>query len=73
MLSAELFHEIEQPDRYLNDCIKKIKITRYQRQIDELRQKMRQLEPDNPEYIKLLQTMNEYLLKIQEFRKIFNQ
>jgi DNA primase len=71
LLSAELFHEIEQPDRYLNDCIQKIKITRYQRQIDDLRQKLRQLESDDPKHTKLLQTMNEYLLKIQEFRKIF--
>jgi DNA primase len=73
LLSAELFHEIEQPDRYLNDCIQKIKITRYQSQIDDLRQKLRQLKPDDPEYNSLLKTMNKYLLKIQEFRKIFDQ
>ncbi|NOQ97534.1 MAG: DNA primase [Calditrichae bacterium] len=73
LLSAELFHDIEQPDRYLNDCIQKIKITRYQRQIDDLRQKLRQLKPDDPEYNTILQTMNECLIKIKEFRKIFNQ
>jgi hypothetical protein len=73
LLSAELFHEIEQPDRYLNDCIQKIKITRYQRQIDDLRQKLKQLRPDDPQYTKLLEIMNETLLKIQEFRKIFNR
>jgi hypothetical protein len=48
-------------------------VTRYQRQIDDLRQKLRQTKPDDPEYNLLLKTMNECLLKVQEFRKIFNK
>ncbi|UCF64608.1 MAG: DNA primase [bacterium] len=71
ILSAELFHDIEKPDRYLNDCIQKIKITRYQQHIDSLRQQLRQLNPEDKEYREILKTVNENMVKINEIRKVF--
>jgi len=71
LLSAELFHDIEKPDRYLNDCIQKIKITRYQQQIDALRQRLRHLNPEEEAYHQILKSVNDYLIKIHEIRRIF--
>ncbi|RQV99246.1 MAG: DNA primase [Calditrichaeota bacterium] len=73
LLTADLFVEIQNPDRYLNDCIQRIKITRYQYRIDELRQTMRQLPPDQPDYQDILKQVNENLTQIQKIRKAFAQ
>lgn len=73
LLTADLFKEITKPDRYVNDCILKIKVTRHQTEIDRLKQKLKQLDPTQSEFQKYLQEINFHLAKIQEIRKIFIQ
>ena len=73
LLTADLFKEITKPDRYVNDCILKIKVTRHQTEIDRLKQKLKQLDPTQAEFQKYLQEINFHLAKIQEIRKIFIQ
>ena len=72
LLTGEIFRDIENPDRYLNDCIKKLKLTRYQGDIDRLRIGLKTLSPQDSDYENTLKKMNETLLKIQELRKIFD-
>jgi DNA primase len=71
MLSADLFSEIKDPERYLKDCIQKIKITKYQTEIDKLRKKLHQLQPEETQYTKILEQINKNLIQIKELRKIF--
>ena len=71
LLTAELLKEISQPERYLNDCILRIKVTRYQTEIDTLKQQLKRLTPGQPGYQENLQQINAHLAKIHEMRKIF--
>ncbi|MEJ2049497.1 MAG: hypothetical protein P8Y60_06600, partial [Calditrichota bacterium] len=71
LLTGEIFRDIENPDKYLNDCIKKLKLTRYQRDIDQLRIALKTLTSQDSDYEITLKKMNETLQKIQELRKIF--
>jgi DNA primase len=71
MLSADLFSEIQDPERYLNDCIQKIKITKYQTEIDKLRKQLSQLNPEEIQYTRILEQINKNLIQIKELRKIF--
>jgi CII-binding regulator of phage lambda lysogenization HflD len=73
LLTAELLKEISKPERYLNDCILKIKVTRYQTEIDTLKQQLKQLNPSQPEYQEQLHQINSNLSKIYEIRKIFSR
>jgi len=73
LLTAELFKEISKPERYLNDCILKIKVTRYQTEIDTIKQQLKQLNPSQPEYQAHLHQINSNLSKIHEIRKIFTR
>lgn len=71
ILTADLFKDIEQPDRYLNDCIRKVKISRYQNQIDQLRKKLQTYQPTTKEFKQILEQVNENLIHIQEIQRIF--
>lgn len=73
LLTAELLKEINKPERYLNDCILKIKVTRYQTEIDTIKQQLKQLNPGQPEYQAHLHQINSNLSKIHEIRKIFTR
>ncbi|MEJ2635116.1 MAG: DNA primase [Calditrichia bacterium] len=55
LITADLLKDIQNPGRYLNDCIERIKITRFQTRIDYLRQTLKQTTPENPEFNKILQ------------------
>jgi DNA primase len=70
LLTAELLKEISKPERYLNDCILKIKVTRYQSEIDILKQQLKKLNPNQPEFQTNLHQINSNLSKINEIRKI---
>jgi flagellar biosynthesis chaperone FliJ len=71
ILTADLFKDIQQPERYLNDCIRKVKITRYQYRIDQLRRKLQEHEPTTSEFKQIIEQINEKLIHIQEIQKIF--
>jgi len=71
ILTADLLGKIHDPERYLNDCIHRIKITRFQNQIDILRKKLNQLKPESPEFPELLEKINQNLIHIKEIRKFF--
>ncbi|MFQ5585050.1 MAG: DNA primase, partial [Calditrichia bacterium] len=51
MLSGDLFREFHRPDRYLQDCIRKMKIARFQSLVDEMGKKLRELDSSDPEYV----------------------
>lgn len=73
LITADLLKDIQNPGRYLNDCIERIKITRFQTRIDYLRQTLKQTTPENPEFNKILQEINAHLKHIQEIRNIFSE
>ena len=72
LLTGDIFKDIENPDKYLNDCIKKLKLTRYQRDIDILRSNLKTMSPQDADYQSTLQKMNDSLRQIQELRKVFD-
>ncbi len=73
LITADLLKDIQNPGRYLNDCIERIKITRFQTRIDYLRQTLKQTTPENPGFNEILQEINAHLKHIQEIRNIFSE
>lgn len=73
LITGDIFREIENPDRYLNDCIQKVKMMRYQKEIDQLHNELKLISPQDSKYNEVLQKVNEILSKIQNIRKIFTE
>ncbi len=71
LLTADMLKDIENPDRYLNDCILKVKVSRFQNEIDRLRQQLRTVKPADSQFQILLKEINTNVSRIQEIRKIF--
>ncbi len=73
LLTADLLKEIQNPERYLNDCIEIIKTTRHKNRIDYLRQQLKQYSPQDNEYKDILTEVNQNLKQIQNIRKLFTE
>ncbi len=73
LLTADLLQEITNPDKYLNDCIRKLKISRYQAQLESYRQALRSTEAGSSEYLDILAQINNCIQQISEFRKLFSE
>jgi len=71
LLTADLFKEFLKPARYLKDCMEQIKIAFYQNRLETNRQKLKQLSPQDPDFNKLMNEINDSLTKIREIRNIF--
>ncbi|MFZ0390558.1 MAG: toprim domain-containing protein, partial [Calditrichia bacterium] len=71
ILTRDLFSEINNPERYLNDCIRRIKISRYQTQLTFLRQQLQTISPDETGHQDILKEINDTLHHIREVNRIF--
>lgn len=67
LLANDLFRDFSDPVRYLQDCIRKIKIAKYQFFISERDKKIKELESiDNSAFV---QEINQYQREIRDFRE----
>ncbi len=71
-ITEHLFNEIADPERYLNDCIRKIKVARHQARINELRQQLKELPPDNPQQMEILREISHLSRQISSIQKILS-
>ncbi|GAB4363922.1 MAG: DNA primase [Calditrichia bacterium] len=73
LLTANLFQEIQNPDQYLRDCIEKIKVARYQHEIELFREKLKSLPSDAHDSVLLLAEINSRLENIRNIQNIFSR
>ncbi len=71
-ITEHMFNEIADPERYLNDCVKKIKTARHQTRLSILREQLKQIPPENPEHLSILQEISHHLREIARIRKVFS-
>jgi len=73
LIASDMLVEIKHPAKYLNDCIHKMKLARYQTKLRHLQEAMKKEDPQNPHYNTILQEINETLIQLQNIDRIFRK
>jgi DNA primase len=68
ILAKDLFRDFKEPARYLQDCIRKIKIAKYKFHIDEQGKKIKELEP--ADHLPLLQEIKRYQEELKKWQNV---
>lgn len=62
--------EFHKPALYLQDCIKRIKIARYQAKIDLAKRQMKELTPNDPRQLQFLKEINEANIQVKKWQDV---
>jgi len=62
--------EFHKPALYLQDCIKQIKIARYQAKIDLAKRRMKEIPPNDPQQLQLLKEINEANVQVKKWQDV---
>lgn len=68
LFTKDLFRDFSDPARYLQDCIRKIKIAKYQFYIDEQGKKIKELQPDD--HLPVLQEIKRFQEELKKWQKV---
>ncbi|GAB4331586.1 MAG: DNA primase [Calditrichia bacterium] len=73
ILSANLMEEIVNPERYLLDCLEKIKMASIENQIEQIKQNLKNLEAGSAEFTEALSTLNKMIMQQTELKRAFRE
>lgn len=62
--------EFHKPALYLQDCIKRIKIARYQAKIDLAKRQMKELAPNDPRQLQFLMEINDANIQVKKWQDV---
>ncbi|RMF62013.1 MAG: DNA primase [Calditrichaeota bacterium] len=62
--------DFKKPDVHLKGCIKRLKMARLQSQIDVTRRKLEGIAPDDPQYLTLLQSLQETIQELKKWQDV---
>lgn len=62
--------EFHKPALYLQDCIKRIKIARYQAKIDLAKRRMKEIPPGDPRQLQFLKEINEANIQVKKWQDV---
>lgn len=62
--------EFHKPALYLQDCIKRIKIARYQAKIDLAKRQMKEFAPNDPRQLQLLKEINDANIQVKKWQDV---
>lgn len=65
--------EFHKPALYLQDCIKQIKIARYQAKIDLARRRLKELPANDPQQLQLLKEINEATNQVKKWQDVVSK
>jgi len=68
VFAKDLFRDFKEPARYLQDCIRKIKIAKYQFHIDEQGKKIRELSPED--HFPILQEIKRFQEELKKWQSV---
>ncbi|NOX38120.1 MAG: DNA primase [Calditrichaeota bacterium] len=68
MLAEALFQEFQKPGRYLMDCIRRIKIARFQAHFEVIRRQLKDLPRTDERYPSLQEKMRQYLQELHQWQ-----
>jgi DNA primase len=70
LFTKDLFQDFKDPARYLQDCIRQIKIAKYQSFVDAAGKKLRAMKPSDPDYLILLENIREYMQERKKWQDV---
>jgi len=70
LFTKDLFRDFKDPARYLQDCIKQIKIAKYQSFVDTAGKKLRSMKPSDPDYLILLENIKENMQQRKKWQDV---
>jgi DNA primase len=68
VFAKDLFRDFKEPARYLQDCVRKIKIAKYQFHIDEQGKKIKKLAPED--HLPVLQEIKRYQEELKKWQNV---
>lgn len=68
VFAKDLFRDFKEPARYLQDCVRKIKIAKYQFHIDEQGKKIKELAPDD--HLPVLQEIKRCQEELKKWQNV---
>jgi DNA primase len=68
LFTKDLFRDFNDPARYLQDCIRKIKIAKYQFYIDEQGKRIKELKPDD--HLPVLQEIKRFQEELKKWQNV---
>jgi hypothetical protein len=68
LFTKDLFRDFKDPARYLQDCIRKLKIAKYQFFIDVQGKKIKELQP--ADHLPLLQEIKRYQEELKKWQNV---
>jgi len=69
LITENILIEIQNPVRYLKDCIRKIKMARHQAEIEKYKQQLKETTSDEPVYSEIFRTLQFHMKELQKWQK----